>query len=457
MKMLFILFLVFLSNCSSNNIPKYRSIAIRGSILHFINNPFVVNENDSFEFFQDGILLIKDGRVIKTGEANTLSIPADFVVHDYRGKLIVPGFIDTHTHLPQTEMIGSYGEQLLDWLNNYTFPTEKKFADYQYAKFISNIFLKELLKNGTTTALVFGTVHPQSINAFFEEAEQIGLRMIAGKVMMDNPKTTPDYLRDTALSSYEESKQLIEKWHGKSRLAYAVTPRFAITSTNEQLAYAGKLLKEYPTVYLHTHLSENLDEIAFTKSLFPKAKNYLNIYAQHGLVTNKSIFAHGVHLEPDEISSLSKANSSLVFCPTSNLFLGSGLFKLDVMTNHQNHIKVGLGTDVGAGTSFSMLATMNEAYKVMQLQNRKLSALKSFYLATLGGAKALSLDDKIGNFETGKEADFIVIDPAKNELQRLRIKPEDKIQDKLFGLTILGDDRNILATYAQGRLVYTQK
>ena len=425
---------------------------IRASFLHFINDPAKVeNIDDAYQYISDGLLVIENGKVKSLTPFNDKS--ADLYPHleDKRGQLIMPGFIDTHIHYPQTEMIAAYGEQLLEWLETYTFPTEKQFKDKLYAQKISQFFINELLKNGTTSALVFGTVHPESVDALFEEAEKIDMRMIAGKVMMD--RNAPDDLLDTAQSSYDQSKALIEKWHNKGRLQYAITPRFAPTSTPEQLALAGKLKAEYPDVYVQTHLSENIDEIEWVKSLFPEREGYLDVYEHYGLTGDKSVFAHCIHLTDKEWETLANTKSVIAFCPTSNLFLGSGLFNLDKADD--NNVPVGLATDVGGGTSFSQLRSLSEAYKIMQLQGKKLSVFKGLYLATLGSAQSLSLDHKVGNFEKGKEADFIVLDWAVTELQTLRLENSNSLQDKLFALMMLGDERNIHSTYVAGKLVYS--
>jgi guanine deaminase len=358
-------------------------------------------------------------------------------------------------------MIASDSNQLLDWLDKYTFLTESKFKNPDYSKQIAEFFLDELLKNGTTTAVVLAAVFRESVEAFFEAANQRNLRMIAGKVMMD--RHAPEYLLDTAKSSYEDSQKLIEKWHNKNRLLYAVTPRFAITSTPEQLHLAGKLLQEYPDVYLHTHLSENLNEIQFVAELFPESLDYLQVYEQFGLVGNKSIFAHGIHLSDSEFQRLSETQAAIAFCPTSNLFLGSGLFKLHQAKSREYPISVGLATDVGGGTSFSLLQTASEAYKVTHLQGQNLSGLQALFLATLGGAKALKLDDKIGNFEIGKEADFVVLDGQATPLLTLRTQGKipaqtrEEIADLIFALIILGDDRAVAATYILGEQAYIGK
>ncbi|WP_199611342.1 guanine deaminase [Flocculibacter collagenilyticus] len=431
-----------------------KTVAFKASILHFKSNPALASTlEDSYEYFQDGILIIKDGKVHKVGSASELSTALKNIdVVDYSGKLIIPGFIDTHIHYPQTEMIAAFGEQLLDWLKKYTFPTEKQFADKAYAKKISNVFLHQMLSNGTTSALIFGTVHPQSVNVLFEQAYDKNMRIIAGKVMMD--RNAPEYLQDTALSSYNDSKRLIKDWHNKGRLHYAITPRFAPTSTPEQLEQAGKLKKEFPDTWVHTHLSENKGEIAWVKELFPDRKSYTDVYDFYNLTSSRSIFAHSIHLDDEEIQTLAKTKSSIAFCPTSNLFLGSGLFKLK--TAREAGIRVGLGTDVGAGTSFSMLETLNEAYKIIQLQNQKFSAFEGFYLATLGGAESLSLDDSIGNFLNNKEADFIVMDWAGTPFQEYRMSKASSLHEKLFVLMMLGDNRNIHATYVMGEEVFNR-
>ena len=431
---------------------------IRSSFLDFIDDPFYLSEAASVRYLEDGLLVLENGKIKDFGTYEQLHekyVAIEAIA--YPDKLIMPGFIDTHIHYPQTAMVAAYGEQLLEWLSKYTFPTEAKFKDKNYAVEIATVFLDELLKNGTTTALVFAAVFPESVDAFFEEAERRNLRMIAGKVMMN--RNAPDFLLDTAQSSYDETKDLIEKWHQKGRLLYAVTPRFAITSTNEQLELAGKLLSEFPDVYLHTHLSENVNEVQFVAELFPHSKGYLDVYDQAGLVKEKSIFAHGVQLTDQEFERLSEAKSAISFCPTSNLFLGSGLFKLHQAKSTETPVKVGLGTDIGAGTSFSLLQTANEAYKVVQLQGEKLSSFKALFLATLGGARALSLEDKLGNFEIGKEADFIVIDPKATPAMALRnadfpVKTLEQIADKAFAIMIMGDDRAIEATYIMGEIAY---
>lgn len=432
--------------------------AFRCSFLDLVEDPFYVSETESVRYIADGLLILENGRVKELGTYESLQNKyREIPITAYPGMLIVPGFIDTHIHFPQTEIIASYGEQLLEWLHQYTFLTEGKFKNKAYAQKVASIFLDELLKNGTTTALVFAAVYPESVDAFFEEANRRNLRMVAGKVMMD--RNAPDFLTDTAETSYPETKQLIQKWHKQGRLLYAITPRFAITSTDEQLRLAGKLLEEFPDVYLHTHLSENVAEVALVKELFPNCKDYLDVYDRAGLVGERSVFAHGVQLTDDEFVRLSKAQAAIAFCPTSNLFLGSGLFRIEKAKSVEHPIKLGLGTDIGGGTSFSILQTANEAYKVAQLRQQKLSPFQALFLATLGGARALGLEDKLGNFEAGKEADFIVLDLRSTNLMAFRNSQTRatslaELADKVFSLVIMGDDRAVRATYIMGELAW---
>jgi guanine deaminase len=443
------------------NQPAQGAIALRGALLDCVEDPFYLPEAEAVRYIPDGLMIVRDGRIAAIGPYDQLRAElGDRPVVDHTGRLIVPGFIDTHIHYPQTGMMAAYGEQLLEWLDRYTFPTERRFADPSYARRVADLFLDELLKSGTTTALVFAAVFPASVDAFFEAAAARNLRMISGKVMMD--RHAPDYLCDTAESAYAESKALIEKWHGRGRLLYAVTPRFAATSTEAQLKMAARLLDEFPDVYLHTHLSENVNEVAWIQELFPQHSGYLDVYDQSGLVRERSLFAHGVQLSDSEFQRLSEAKAAISFCPTSNLFLGSGLFRLEQAKHPDRPVKVGLGTDVSAGTSFSMLQTTNEAYKVAQLRGQKLSAFKALFLATLGGARALCLEDKLGSFAVGNEADVVVLDPQATPLLALRNEagiPNDLagLADLLFSLVILGGDRAVAATYILGELAYTNQ
>jgi len=423
----------------------------RGELLHFLADPSTVELENSYEYFTDAIIIIKNGLVEKLGHAHELlpTLPYKAEVIHYTDGLIMPGFIDTHVHYPQTEMIASYGEQLLEWLENYTFPAEKQFSDLNHGIKVAEFFMSQMLSAGTTTALVFGTVHKASVDAFFSVAEKRNLRMICGKVLMD--QNCPDDLSDTPETGYTDSKALIEKWHNRGRLQYAITPRFAPTCSTEQLNQAGRLLKEYPSVYLQTHLSENKNEIEWVKSLFPDSKNYLDVYDKSHLLGRRSVFAHGVHLHNEECQRLADTGSAIAFCPSSNLFLGSGLFNLKQAETFK--VNIGMGSDIGAGTTFSMLSTLNEAYKTQQLRGDKLSPFKSFYLATLGGAIALDLEGTIGNFVKGAEADFIVIDTKATPLMQRRMQHCKTLTEQLFILSMLGDERHVKATHIMGERV----
>ena len=425
--------------------------ALRASIMHCLTDPGEEADDSTWEYFDDGLLVIDGGHIVNAGDAAALlaDLPADLPVRDFSGKLLVPGFIDCHVHFPQLDIIGSYGAQLLDWLNQYAFPEEARFADPDHAREVARAFVDEMLANGTTTALVFGTVHAHSADAVFEAAEAKGMRLIAGKVLMDS--NCPPELRDDADTGYMDSKALIERWHGKGRLGYAITPRFALTSSSAQLAAAGRLASEYPDVWVHTHLAENMDEVEEIARLFPDSRSYLDVYEQHGLLRERAVFAHCLHMDAEDRRSMATAGGAAAFCPTSNLFLGSGLFDLSSM--REAGIRCGLGTDVGGGTSLSLLRTASEAYKVLHLQEHALPAARALYLATLGAAEALYLDDKIGNFAPGKEADFVVLDYEGTTLTKRRIAAASTIEEKLFALITLADDRNIAATYVNGERV----
>ena len=421
---------------------------MRGPLLHCLSEPDT--DAAAVEYQSDALLWIKNGLVHKMGDYESavkeLTPKQLSSVEDCSQYLMVPGFVDCHIHYPQTEMIAAYGTQLLEWLNTYTFPVESSFKDPVKAAAVSKVFIDQLLSNGTTTALVFCSVHPESVDALFTEAQKHNMRIIAGKVMMD--RNAPANVLDTAQTSYDQSKQLIQRWHGVDRLQYAITPRFAPTSTDEQLAAAGRLLAEHEGVYMHTHLAENADEIEWVKTLFPKAKNYLDVYDQAGLLGKRSVFAHSLHLCDSECERLAQTDSAIAHCPTSNMFIGSGLFPMQKLQQHG--IKIGMGTDVGGGTSFNMLQTLADGYKMQQLNGHNLSPEQSFYLATLGGAKALDMDDKIGNFAVGKEADFLLLDPNATDLLKFRTSHCEGWRDLLFVLQTLGDDRVIAQTNVMG-------
>ena len=422
--------------------------AFRAQILHCLKDPGDSATSANVEYFADGLLLIDNGRVTAVGPAQQLltDLADDVEVIDYSDKLIVPGFVDTHIHYVQTDIIAAHGKQLLDWLETYTFPAERRFADAAHAQEVAEFFVRELLRNGTTMALVLGSVHAVSADAIFQAAADAGMRLIAGKVMMD--RNCPEYLRDTAQTGYAQSRELIERWHKHERLLYAITPRFAPTSSDAQLQRAGELAGEYPDVYVHTHLAENLDEVAWVKKLFPDSRSYLDVYERHGLLRERSLYAHSIHLDDTDRERFVATGAAVSFCPTCNLFIGSGLF--DLREAWRRGMRVGLGTDVGGGTTFNMLQVLNEAYKVAQLRGFNLSPFRALYLATLAGAEALYLDDKAGNLQPGKEADFLVMDLAATPLLARRTAAARDIAEVLFALIMLGDDRCVAATYLQG-------
>jgi len=424
--------------------------AYRAGLLHFSDDP--ASQKNAYSYHEDGLLVVNDGKIHLAGDyASSINLlPAGTPVHDYRGKLITPGFIDTHVHYPQTDMIASPAPGLLPWLETYTFPTERKFADPAHATQVASFFLDELTRCGTTTAMVYCTVHPQSVEAFFTESEKRNLRMVAGKVLMD--RNCPDFLQDTAESGARETEELIKKWHKRGRQLYAITPRFAPTSTEAQLELAGALAKAYPDTFLQTHVAENTDEVAWVKSLFPNARSYMDVYDHFGMLRERSMYAHCIWLDDADRARMGETKSAISICPTSNLFLGSGLFDFE-RADAQN-VPLSLATDVGGGTSFSMLQTMNEAYKVARMGGTYLQAMRMFYLATLGGARAMQLEGTIGNFVPGAEADFIVLDPKATPLLARRTERTNSLEELLFAIALLGDDRTVAATYAAGKAVH---
>jgi guanine deaminase len=421
---------------------------IRGRVLSFTDDP-AESGSLAHSLIDDGAVLVTNGLIEAVGEAPDIlaRAPEGALIDDQRGCLITSGFIDAHVHYPQTQVIGSYGKQLLDWLANYTFVEEQKFADPAHCARVADFFLDELIRSGTTTAMVYCTVHPSSVDAFFAAAEARGMRMIAGKVMMD--RDAPTALMDTAERGYDESKALIERWRGRGRLDYAITPRFAVTSTQAQLDAAGALAREFPDCYVQTHANENKAEIARVATLFPEARSYIDVYARAGLTGPRSVFGHCVHLQQSEVAALAESRSVAAFCPTSNLFLGSGLF--DQARLRQAGVRIALATDVGGGTSYSMLRTAAEGYKVLQLNGQSWPALDAFYRLTLGNARALSLDDRIGSIEAGKEADLIALDPSATPALAHRMETaRDNLDVELFALLTLGDDRAVRQTYVAG-------
>ncbi|WP_434288211.1 guanine deaminase [Celeribacter sp. SCSIO 80788] len=421
---------------------------IAGQVVTYHGNPFEIPAEEAVQVLTDAAILIRDGHVVSIGGRDHMRAKHhEAAFYDHGPALIVPGFIDAHAHYPQTAMIASWGKRLIDWLNTYTFPEEAKFADPTYAADIAGRYLDLLLANGTTTVTSFCTIHPGSVEALFEAAEDRGMRIVAGKTCMDRD-TAPAFLRDTAQSAYDESKALIEAWHGKGRATYAITPRFSPTSTPAQLDALGKLWNEYPSCLMQTHLSEQLDEIEWVKGLYPEARDYLDTYEQFGLVREGALFGHAIHLEPREIAHLKAMDCSLIHCPTSNTFIGSGLF--DMGARKGEGLRVGLATDTGGGSSFSMLRTMAAAYEIGQLSHTAIHPAQLLWLATYGSAEALHMQDKIGSIAPGMEADFAVIDLASTPAIAQRAITANTIWEEVFPTIMMGDDRAIIASYVMG-------
>ena len=431
--------------------------ALRGPALSFSGDPFSDGLERTMVHEPDAIVAIQDGRITQFGPASAIlpMLPPGADIRDYgKDALISAGFIDTHVHFPQTPMIAAYGEQLLDWLEKYPFPNELKFADKEHARRVARVFLRENLRNGITTSCVYCTVHPQSVDALFEEADALGLRLAAGKVLMD--RNAPDGLRDTAQSGYDQSQALIARWHGRGRLLYAITPRFAGTSSPAQLAAAGALWRAHADCLMQTHIAENRAEVAWIKELFPDRRSYLDVYDHHGLCGRRAVFGHGIWLQDDELQRLHVTGAAIAHCPTSNFFLGSGAFDLSRALAPERPIRVGLGTDIGAGTSFSILATLGEAYKASQLNGQSLSACHAYYLATRGSARAMYLDDRIGSLAPGMEADLVVLDMRSTPLIDFRMNQAAGFAEQLFVQMTLADDRAVQATYVAGRLAHSR-
>jgi guanine deaminase len=428
--------------------------AIRGALVTFSGDPFVEGVAATRHHEPDAIVAMADGRIVDCGAAREVSarLPAGTPVVAYANALITAGFIDGHVHYPQIPVIGAGGKSLLAWLADYTFPMERRFADADYARDVAKVYLAENLRHGITTAAVYGTVHPASVDVFFEEAHALGLRMIAGKVLMD--RHAPSDLADTAQRGYDESLALLQRWHGKGRLAYAITPRFAVTSSPAQLEAAGALKREHPDAYVQSHLSENRAEVAWVRELFPAHERYVDVYAHFGLTGQRTIFGHGIHLDETDFAFLHETGTALAHCPTSNNFLGSGHFNLDAAKRAGRPVQVALATDLGGGTSFSMLRTMQAAYEVAQMSGYALPPACALYLATRGAARALDLADRIGSLAPGMEADVTVLDLNSTPLIDFRMRHARDFDEVLAIQMALGDDRAIRATYVAGRLAY---
>jgi guanine deaminase len=427
--------------------------ALRGTIVSFTGDPFLLDRAQALTHEPDGLIICKDGLIDAVGPYGRLkaSLPAGVPVADYSGCILSAGFVDTHVHYVQTEMIASPGKHLLEWVNDYIYPAEEAFADEGHARAVASVFCDQLIRNGTTTACVYCAVYPQSVDALFAEASKRNMRLIAGKCMMD--RNVPGALRDTAQSGYDQSKALIAKWHGKGRLGYAITPRWAGSSTRAQLEAAGALWREHPELALQTHIAETRDEVAFVMGLFPERKDFLDIYDHYGLVRRRTVLGHCVWFSESEFARVHERDASIAHCPTSNLFLGSGLFRMRTAKDPRRPIHVGLATDLGAGTSFSLLQTVNEAYKIATLNAAPINTFEALYLATLGGATSLGLEDCIGSLQPGREADIVVLDPKGTPLLAFREARSHSLEETLFVLMTLGDDRAVRATYVAGALV----
>ena len=420
---------------------------ILGQVLSYGADPFAEGPGAA-RHLTHGAVLVEGGRIAAVGAADDLRAAHPGArVTDMGRALLSAGFIDAHAHYPQTAIIASWGKRLIDWLNSYTFPEEMRFADPAYAREVARRYFDLTLSNGTTTTVSYCTIHPASVEAYFQEAQARGLRALGGKTCMDRD-TAPDGLRDTAQSAYDESKRLLQAWHGQGRLSYVITPRFSPTSTSEQLSALGALWAEHPECLMQTHLSEQLDEVAWVKSLYPEARDYLDTYEAHGLLGPGGLYGHAIHLEPREIDRLHEVGASLIHCPTSNSFIGSGLFDMGGMV--AAGLKVGLATDTGGGSSFSMLRTMAAAYEVGQLRHNPLHPAALWWLATQGSARALGLDDRIGNLAPGMEADLVAVDLASTPAIAQRAARAGDLWEALFPTIMMGDDRAIAGVWVAG-------
>jgi guanine deaminase len=425
-------------------------LILRGRTLSFTRWPDSADDLAACRYEEDGGLLMRDGRIAAVGDYASVAKQAGPGARtvDHRPHLILPGFIDAHAHFPQMQIIASYGAELLDWLNNYTFPEETRFFNPQHGRRIARIFLDEMVRHGTTTVAAYCSVHKESAEAFFAEAAERNMLVIAGKVMMD--RNAPEGLTDTPQSGYDDTRALISAWHGKGRALYAVTPRFAITSTPGQMEMAGTLMREHPDLHMQTHLSENHAEIAFTQELYPWSQDYTDVYERYGLLGERSLFGHCIHLSEREADAMSASGSVAVFCPTSNLFLGSGLFDYQRYRRREKPLRIATASDVGGGTNYSMLRTMDEGYKVIALNGEKLNPLASFWQLTAGNAEALSIGDRVGRLEPGKEADIVVLNARATPAMRIRMERIETLAEELFLLQTLGDDRAVVETYVAG-------
>jgi guanine deaminase len=430
--------------------------AIRGAVLTFTGDPFLEDSTRCMRYESDAVVAMRGGLIVDFGTAADIlpQLSPGTKVTSYADSLMMAGFIDAHVHYPQTSIVASPAAHLMDWLDRYTYAAEQQFSDRDHARDAARVFIRECLRAGTTTAAVFCTVHPESVDAFFEVALSHNMRMIAGKVLMD--RNAPQKLTDTAQRGYDESKALIARWHGRGRLSYAVSPRFAVTSSHEQMDLAGSLWREHDGTFLQSHVAENRHEVDRVKALFPKCRGYLDVYDHHGMLGSRAIYGHGIWLAEDELARCHASGTALAHCPTSNMFLGSGLFDVANARKAQRPVRVALATDVGGGARFSMLSTMHDAYKVARLGGRSLSAAHAFYLATRGAAHALYMEDRIGSIAKGMEADVVVLDLKSTPLIEHRMRHCKDIDEALFVQMILGDERAIRVVYIAGEVGWTR-
>ncbi len=419
---------------------------LRGRVLTFVDEPTSASDTSSYRYIEDGAVVINDGKIFMVGAFNAAAAAGHEVI-DHRPNLIMAGFIDPHIHFPQMQVIGSYAANLLEWLNTYTFVEEQRFGDVAHASRIAGLFCDELIRHGTTTASVYCSVHPQSVDALFEASNARGMLMLGGKVMMD--RNAPAALCDTPQTGYDDSIALIGKWHGQGRGKYVISPRFAITSSPEQMEMAEALARAYPDLHIQTHVDENMAEVEFARELYPNMMDYIGIYERYHLLGPRTLLGHCIHLTHRELEAIASTRSVAVFCPTSNLFIGSGLFDYERL--HKHGARIGIATDVGGGTSYSMLQTLDQGYKVLQLRGQRLTPLNSFYMVTLGNARALSLEDQIGSLSAGCDADIVVLNARATPQMALRMETVSTLSEELFLLQTCGDDRAIAETYVAGK------
>ncbi|MGB3556637.1 MAG: guanine deaminase [Jannaschia sp.] len=421
---------------------------ILGQVLAFHSDPFAVPPTEAARHDARGAVAVSDGRILGSGSVDAMrAAHPDAAEVDHGRALILPGFVDAHVHYPQTAIIASWGLRLIDWLETYTFPEEARFGQQGHAGSVAETYLDLVLANGTTSVCSFCTSHPESVDAFFTAAAARGMAVWAGKTCMD--RNAPADLTDTPARAYDESRALLGRWHGVGRAEYVITPRFSPTSTEAQLEALGALWAEHPDCLMQTHLSEQKDEIAWVRNLFPEARDYLDTYEAHGLLGARGLYGHAIHLEARERDRLAEVGAALVHCPTSNTFIGSGLFDMGLASR----MRVGLATDTGGGSSFSMLRTMAAAYEVAQLRGRALHPAQLLWLATEGSARSLHAADRIGTFAVGSDADLVVLDLDSTPAIAQRSARAEDVWEAVFPTIMMGDDRAVAQVYIGGRAI----